>query len=237
MTAERSLHFETAGADGPRRRAFRVATAVIAGWTGRDPAALQRHIEELEKEGVRRPRQTPEFYRVGVEVLTQAAAIQVVDGFSSGEVEAWVLRAADGWWVGVGSDHTDRRLEGYSVTLSKQACPKPLAASVWPLDEVAGHWDELRVRSWIVSGGHRELYQDGTLDRNRHPSELIQLYEERCGTFGEGTLMLCGTQPAHGGIRYAERFELELVDPRLDRRLSHAYDIEVLPAEPPETPR
>ena len=29
--------------------------AVIAGWTGRDPAAVEKHIRELEALGVKRP--------------------------------------------------------------------------------------------------------------------------------------------------------------------------------------
>ena len=36
-----------------------------------------------------------------------------------------------GWqgriFVGCGSDHTDRKVEAYSVTVSKQMCDKPIA--------------------------------------------------------------------------------------------------------------
>ena len=46
-----------------------------------------------------------------------------------------------------------------------------------------------------------------------------------------GTAMFCGTLAVHGGIAPAERFELELEDPVLGRRLSHGYDIVVLPIE------
>lgn len=41
--------------------------------------------------------------------------------------------------------------------------------------------------------------------------------------------MFCGTLAAKGGIRPAARFELELHDPVLQRTLTHAYDIEILP--------
>jgi len=44
-----------------------------------------------------------------------------------------------------------------------------------------------------------------------------------------GTVMLCGTLGAIGGIRPAARFEMVLEDPVLARSMSHAYDIEVLP--------
>jgi hypothetical protein len=38
-----------------------VAHAVIAGWTGRDAAAVEKHIKELEALGVKRPATTPIF--------------------------------------------------------------------------------------------------------------------------------------------------------------------------------
>jgi hypothetical protein len=152
---------------------------------------------------------------------------------SSGEVEAFVLRAGDRWWVGAGSDHTDRRLEAHSVTLSKQVCPKPIARELWPLEEVAAHWDQLRTRSWIVTDAGREPYQDRTLDCNRAPEELIAMYAERGGRITDGMLMFCGTHAALGGIRYAHRFEFELLDPVLDRRIMHGYDIIELPGDLP----
>ena len=41
-----------------------VRELVVAGWTGRDVAALEKHIRELEAIGVKRPKTTPIFYRV-----------------------------------------------------------------------------------------------------------------------------------------------------------------------------
>ena len=38
--------------------------AVIAGWTGRDPVARDKHIAELEAIGIARPASTPIYYRV-----------------------------------------------------------------------------------------------------------------------------------------------------------------------------
>ena len=37
--------------------------AVIAGWTGRDPVARDKHIAELEAIGIARPASTPIYYR------------------------------------------------------------------------------------------------------------------------------------------------------------------------------
>ncbi len=36
---------------------------VIAGWTGRDPVARDKHIVELEALGIARPASTPIYYR------------------------------------------------------------------------------------------------------------------------------------------------------------------------------
>ena len=46
--------------DGTQVRPSEVALdqAVIAGWTGRDPIAVEKHIKELEALGVKRPATT-----------------------------------------------------------------------------------------------------------------------------------------------------------------------------------
>ena len=54
-----------------------IRSLVIAGWTGRDEAALKKHIRELEELGVKPPKTTPIFYRVSANLLTTATEIQV----------------------------------------------------------------------------------------------------------------------------------------------------------------
>ena len=61
--------------------------AVIAGWTGRDPVARDKHIAELEAIGIARPASTPIYYRVSARRLTTEDSIEVSGGDSSGEVE------------------------------------------------------------------------------------------------------------------------------------------------------
>jgi hypothetical protein len=50
---------------------------IVAGWTGRDEAIVNHHIEELAAIGVPRPSSVPVFYRNGIGNLTQAARIEV----------------------------------------------------------------------------------------------------------------------------------------------------------------
>ena len=68
---------------------------IVAGWTGRDVAAIEHHIEELAALGVPRPSAVPLYYRVGKDLLSQAGAVEVLGDDSSGEAEP-VLFFAEG---------------------------------------------------------------------------------------------------------------------------------------------
>ncbi|WP_206118843.1 DUF2848 family protein [Chromobacterium fluminis] len=141
---------------------FEPRRLIIAGWTGRDRQAVEHHIHELAALGVSPPASTPCFYPLSPQLLTTAARIEVPRAHSSGEVEYVLLADADGLYVGVGSDHTDRQVEAYDVTVSKQMCAKPLSVGLWRFDEVAAHWDQLQMRCWRSRNGERELYQEGS---------------------------------------------------------------------------
>lgn len=207
-----------------------VENLVIAGWTGRDAAAVEKHIVELEAIGVKRPSRTPIFYRAAASLLTTTGAIQVAGGDSSGEVEFVLLSLADGLWVGVGSDHTDRKVEALDVTVSKQMCAKVIGPDVWRFADVAPHWDQLVLRSWAHIAGKRVRYQEGAVSGMRHPDEIVRLYTGKAA-LPAGTAMFGGTHAVHGGVRPATQFDIELDDPVLGRKLTHTYRIESLPME------
>jgi hypothetical protein len=202
--------------------------AVIAGWTGRDPVARDKHIAELEAIGIARPASTPIYYRVSARRLTTADSIEVCGGDSSGEVEFVLIGWQGRIFVGLGSDHTDRKVETYSVTVSKQMCDKPIASELWELEDVIGHWDQMILRSWAWIDGARVLYQEGTLDAMLPVEELIHRGFGGAG-LPDGCAMFGGTFAAKGGIRPASRFECELEDPVLKRSIRHAYDVVELP--------
>ena len=195
---------------------------VIAGWTGRDEAALRKHIRELEELGVKPPKTTPIFYRVAADLLTQAHEIQVSGPDTSGEVEFVLLAKPDGLWVTVGSDHTDRKAETIGVSLSKQLCAKPISRDAWRYDDVKPHWERLVLRSWADG----ELYQEGPVTAMRSPEDLLARYPLK-----PGWVMFCGTLAAKGGIRPATLFRMELEDPLRKRKLAHEYRVDVLPVE------
>ena len=211
-----------------RRESVPLTKLVVAGWTGRDPAAVAHHIEELKAIGVTPPSRTPIFYLASLSRVTCAGAIEVLSADTSGEAEFVLLQHKGALWVGIGSDHTDRKLETYGVAASKQICDKPIGSEFWRYDAVAPHWDQLKLRAYATIGGKRELYQDGSVAQMLAPSSLLSLYNEG-GALRDGTLMFCGTLAAIGGIRPAERFECELIDPVLQRTIRCGYDINVLP--------
>lgn len=210
----------------PRR--IEIDRLVIAGWTGRDKAAVEKHIADLAAIGVRRPRAVPTFYLLGAGLLTTARDVEVVGGDSSGEVEFVLVSAPDALYVGVGSDHTDRKVEAYGVTVSKQMCPKPIGAELWPLAEVEGHWDRLALRSHVTRGGERRLYQEGEVSQILAPRDLLVRVSAASGALAPGTAMFCGTLAVRGEIGGGERFEVELHDPARNRSLRHEYAVRAL---------
>jgi Protein of unknown function (DUF2848) len=212
---------------GSSRTDVAIDQAVIAGWTGRNAAAVEKHIRELEALGVKRPASTPIFYRVSAARITATDTIEAVGENSGGEVEFVLLEHAGRLWVGTGSDHTDREVEKYGVTVSKQLCDKPIAREFWSYDDVAPHWDRLVLRAHVVEIGRRVLYQEGTVAAMIAPKDLISRYD-KSGELPPGTIMFGGTLAAQGGVRPANEFAFELEDPVLGRKIAHAYKVRTL---------
>jgi hypothetical protein len=222
------LAFERHSSGRADRAELLPQTLIVAGWTGRDEKALHHHIEELAAIGVPRPSSVPVFYRISTANLTQTGRLEVLGPDTSGEAEPVVVALQDGLWLGVGSDHTDRKAETMGIALSKQLCAKVIGKTLWRLDEVAGHWDQLILRAHVSIDGKRLKYQEGPLSTMRNPADLMA----RAGgeaKFVTGTVMFCGTLGAIGGIRPAAQFTAVLVDPVRGREMSCDYAIDVLP--------
>lgn len=197
--------------------------AIVAGWTGRDAAAVQHHIDELAEIGVPGPSSYPLYYRVSAATVTQADHIEALGDASSGEVEAVVIKRDGVLWLTVGSDHTDRALEAYSVAHSKQICSKPIGAEAWRMDSVAD-LDQLHLKAWIIENGEEIPYMDGSMAAVRAISELMAGAE-----LADGEIMFCGALPAIGGVRPSDHFRMEMTDPATGRTISHTYGVTHLP--------
>ncbi len=219
----------TIDADGGGRLAFEPKAVVIAGYTGRDRAAVQHHIDELAAQGIAPPPETPAFYRMPVDALTTAGAIDVPSAHTSGEVEPVLIAHRGRWYMGVGSDHTDRQLEREDIGRAKAACPKPLGTRVWRYEDVHGHADAIAMHASVSAGGaDRMPYQDGSLAAVMPLDRLIALMRERTGLAADDLVMFCGTVPLlTGAFAFAARFEGTLVDSVRGAVLDLAYAVRV----------
>jgi hypothetical protein len=210
-------------------RSFAADRLIVAGWVGKDAKALQSHIKELQELGVAPPGRTPTYMSLSPQLLTTGNEIQVIAPTSSGEVEAVIFAHADGeLFVGVGSDHTDRDFEKYSIPASKQMCGKVVAPEVWPMVEVSDHLDEIILRSWIIRDGRETLYQEGKLATNRSLQSLQHGIPADCLRSGESYCMFCGTFAALGGLCCSDMFSFAMEDPVLKRTIRHSYRVQVL---------
>jgi hypothetical protein len=220
------LDLEVLEAGGAARAAsLDIKRVLIAGYTGRDRATVLEHIRELEQLGVAPPPRVPMVYEIEPSMLTTADAIQVPGPESSGEVEFYLAVAGGQVFAGVASDHTDRRLETVDVGASKACMPHPVSRQVWRYDDLKGHWDAIEARSWSTDIAGRRLYQEGTLDAFMRVEDLLQELAQAGYKDLDGCLIYGGTIPTLEGFVYGTHFEAELRDPRLDRRLSCAYDV------------
>lgn len=201
---------------------------LIAGYTAKDQESVKAHINELLEIGVPAPPRVPMIYDLTPDLLTTDETISVVRKDSSGEAEAVLAQIQGKWYLGIGSDHTDRILEAYSVQKSKQVCCKPVSQQFWPLDSVEERWDEIEMRSWMVLDGVEHEYQTGKLGAFLSPKELLQIIDER-GYAGEDMAVFCGTLPIiNGHFLYGETFRAELYDRLTDQRIRLFYDVHIL---------
>jgi hypothetical protein len=214
---------------GRRPFSCQMKGAIICGYTGRDQAAVRAHIEELEKEGIEPPPSVPMFFQKPFWGLSTGEEMHVQGKETSGEVEFVLLLQGKDIYVGVGSDHTDRELEKLDILKSKQVCPSMISRDLWNYSEVKDHWDRLEFRSWAFQGGKKQLYQESTLDIILPPDELLDLVRGRVRGDLEGIAIYSGTSSLlTETFFFAERFEGELLDPVLDRKIRLGYDVRTL---------
>lgn len=197
-------------------------TLFCAGYTGRDRESIERHIAELEEQlGVPRPASVPACFPMAARLaLVAEPSIEVYGRSTSGEAEP-VLLCSGGRarWLAVGSDHTDRDHERHGIAQSKNLCPKVLSRDVWDLEEVIGRWDTLVLRAW--SDG--EPYQDAPLATMLTAADLLAAVP--AGRMTAEAIVMGGTIPTLGGLKFGQRFECSLADPETNRELRVGYDV------------
>jgi len=131
--------------------------------------------------------------------------------------------------VGVGSDHTDRKLEKFDIAWSKNICPNVISKELWSFDDVLPHWDEIVLRSWVTRAGKRSLYQEAPLRSILRPKELITFVRSRVRGELDHVVIFSGTVGLlKGELIFGEKFEVELDDRVSKDRLSVSYEVSPL---------
>ncbi|MEU5690858.1 DUF2848 family protein [Actinosynnema sp. NPDC020468] len=201
---------------------LRPARLVVAGYTARDTAAVQAHIDELAAIGVPPPATVPAFYDLDPALVTTDAVLPVDGASTSGEVEPVLIRTGGRYLLGVGSDHTDREREKADIAASKAACGKPLGHRVVDLgpDPSTVDWDGLLADS-SVDGWQ---YQRGRVAVLRHPVDLLDRMTAALGPVDGDLVLFCGTLPLLvGQFTYGRYWRVHLEVPG-GPVLTHAYE-------------
>lgn len=210
---------------------FLIRRMVNAGYTGRNQQEVRKHIEELKREGIPAPTSTPTAYEVITKLIYFDEEIEVVGEKTSGEAEFVLLCQGEEVYVGAGSDHTDRELEAISIIKSKQICPNTMSRRVWRLKNVRKDWDEMILRSWVKNEeGIKILYQEAPLAKLMTPEDLMAFVKDKLDDKNlEGVVIYSGTIPILvDETKYSHYFEVELYNPKTDKKLDCSYQVRVL---------
>ena len=173
---------------------FAVKRMINAGFTGRDQAAAQHHLDELAAEGIPVPDEIPVLYPVIRQtLLIDPGQIEVYSGKTCAEVEFVMLVSGEKTYIGLGSDHTDRKLEETDIPRAKQICPNLVSATVWPLEDLTDHWDQISMKLTQTDGGREVLYQEGPLQLMMTPKAIMDLVSSKVPGGLDGNAIFSGT--------------------------------------------
>ena len=206
---------------------FSVDKMVNAGFTGRDQAEVRHHLDELSAKGIDVPDSTPTLYPVIPSALTTETSIEVYEEETSGEIE-YVLFVKDSQeiYIGIGSDHTDRKLEEFDIPRAKQITPNLISPVVWDLNDVAEHWDDLSMECSVKKNGETYLYQKGGLGLLMSPSELIEFISKKIEGPLKNIVIFSGTVKMETEeFVFADTFSGLLSDPTLNRNIEFSYAV------------
>lgn len=203
-----------------------IKNLMVVGFSGKDVEKTMEHIHELEKEGVKCPSEVPVPYQCDPQIVTRKEIIDVIGPKTSGEAEYLILCHEGKFYIGIGSDHTDREMEAVSIHKSKQVCLKPCSMEFWDYEEVKDHLPQLRLISTQVVDGKEIDYQNGVAGDLLPFDVIIEKVQKEVPL--EDCLIYTGTVPLLNGFRFGEQFSARLVDDQLGRELSLTYKIHVI---------
>ena len=187
--------------DGAQEKEINYDQVFAIGYAGRNMEKTMEHIRELEEQlGVPAPKKIPTIFQCGTYLLTQEKDLHFIGEKTCGEVEYVMVVTGGKLYIGLGSDHTDRELEGMSVPKAKQICANQTV------------------------DGEEILYQQGTLADIMDPGMILKELDERVGNVTDAVIY-SGTVPLTEGFRYGTEFRCEMDDEVLGRKLSLNYKV------------
>jgi hypothetical protein len=214
--------------NGTTSETVNLSRLIVVGFAGKDTKKIMEHIEELEAEGIKCPKSVPVVYQCSKGLLTTSKEVEVVADKTSGEVEYLILVRDGKYYIGLGSDHTDRSLEAVSIHKSKQICLKPYAQDFWAYDEIKDHFAEIKLVSSQIINGKETAYQTGVTADLLPLERIVAEVEKEVRT--ADSLIFTGTVPLiEPGFKYGSAFSCKLIDEKLKRELSLSYTVTVIP--------
>lgn len=211
---------------GTEAREIKLENLIVVGFAGKDIEKTMEHIHELEAEGIKCPKTVPVVYQCSKELLTTQDSIEVIADKTSGEVEYLILVDNGRYYIGIGSDHTDRSLEAISIHKSKQVCLKPYATDFWLYEDIKDHFDQIKLISGQILDNKEIAYQEGVTADLLPLDTIIQKIQEELSV--NNSLIYTGTVPLKNGFKFGSRFFCKLLDEKLNREISLAYDVKVI---------
>ncbi len=212
---------------GAERWTAGVRAVLNAGWAGRDAALVRAHVEEMRALGVPPPGEVPIVFPVSRAMLSQERRVEIYNAESSGEVEYVLVAGGGRVAITVGSDHTDRKVEAFSIEMSKRLCPNVMARTAWEYADVADHVDDLVLRAWVREDGTWHPYQEAPIGTLLAPAYWLDRID--AGPGGQAVVLFSGTVPTIGGaLRYGDGFRVGLEDPHTGRAITHEYDVTLI---------
>ena len=130
-----------------------------------------------------------------------------------------LIAASAGALLGIGSDHLDGAL-AHDPGRARQICAKPLARGVWRFAEVAGHLEEIVLRTEAVDAAGRSRETEIAL------SAIAALPGD--GAVPRATAILAHPGDDADALPGPASVTVALEDRRLARRLVHRYAVRVL---------
>jgi hypothetical protein len=242
---ENVLQFSVMGKDGSvSTKSVIVKKLYLGRNTSRDIQGTKASLDALRAEGYS-VHGNPNVCRKSRFLLTNEKTIEIQGPQTSGEAEYVAIFHQGEIYISVGSDHNDRSLQYlwtaalgkvFDTAKTKQMCPAVVATTAWRYEDVKGHWDKLNLKSFVTVNGSKIPFQDFNLtdlvDLEYHIRNNLSSKEDGTILFGGSSDMVATVpstvykgQSSLLGVYFPPDFSFELVDPVLNRKISHSYSI------------